>query len=702
MSPQKRKVAVLGSGMAAMSAVFELTQDPAFRDQYDVTVYQMGWRAGGKGASGRNPEYGNRIEEHGLHFWLGFYQNAFRLIRQCYAEANRPLTEAMATWSEALKPSNQMTLEENVDGKWYPWLIEFPANDLLPGDAGHLPSLWEVIGMVLRSLRSLLRDTPVPGKTQITHETFLAEVRTLTREVEVFAEGLFLTGGAVILEDAEKLVNAAFANSMHLDTRLHAAVGGILEQFLKWLWSEVEESIDQDTELRHLWIVMDLGISAILGMLADGVLTGGIKVIDQYDFREWLSKHGATDITVNSAIIKALYDLIFAENDTASAAVMLHGTLRLLFMYSGSIYWRMQSGMGDVIFAPLYEVLKQRGVKFKFFHRATNVGLAPDKKSVASITLAQQVTLKDGDYDPFITVKRMKCWPSHPNYDQIVEGRELQKQKIDLESYWSPWKDVGSVELHRGTDFDDVILGVSLASIPIVAAELVAALPKWKALVDNVKTTTTQASQLWCLPDIAGLGWSYWTEDRALVTSYAEPLDTWADMSHLLVHESWPDDQSPLQISYLCGGMKDPGIPPPSDTSFPARMRQAVYDNTVQFLKTQSQELIPQIVHQDGQIQYDLLADAKDGKGEERLQNQYFRANVEPSERYVLSVKGSTQYRFRSDDTDLSNLYAAGDWTKTGMNAGCIEAAVMSGLRAAAGLSGRPVVIIGENFGEAV
>jgi len=29
----------------------------------------------------------------------------------------------------------------------------------------------------------------------------------------------------------------------------------------------------------------------------------------------------------------------------------------------------MQAGMGDTIFGPMYEVMKKRGVKFKFFHQ---------------------------------------------------------------------------------------------------------------------------------------------------------------------------------------------------------------------------------------------------------------------------------------------------------------------------------------------
>src|ERR1700731_4128659 len=80
------EVAIIGGGCASIAAAFELTR-PRHKGAYHVTIYQLGWRLGGKGASGRGPA--GRIEEHGLHLWLGFYENAFRLLRECYAELGR-------------------------------------------------------------------------------------------------------------------------------------------------------------------------------------------------------------------------------------------------------------------------------------------------------------------------------------------------------------------------------------------------------------------------------------------------------------------------------------------------------------------------------------------------------------------------------------------------------------------------------------
>ena len=61
-STQKTKVAVLGGGVGSMVAAFELTSTPALREKYEVTIYQMGWRLGGKGASGRNRKAFNRMK----------------------------------------------------------------------------------------------------------------------------------------------------------------------------------------------------------------------------------------------------------------------------------------------------------------------------------------------------------------------------------------------------------------------------------------------------------------------------------------------------------------------------------------------------------------------------------------------------------------------------------------------------------------
>ena len=92
-------------------------------------------------------------------------------------------------------------------------------------------------------------------------------------------------------------------------------------------------------------------------------------------------------------------------------------------------------------------------------------------------------------------------------------------------------------------------------------------------------------------------------------------------------------------------------------------------------------------------FRWDLLIDRRPGvhAGEERVDAQYFRANVSDSERFVLSVPGSSQFRLGANDPgEFSNLYLAGDWTQCTINAGCMEAATISGMLCALALSGFP------------
>ena len=130
---QVQKIAVLGGGAGALTTVYELTNVPDWQSHYEITVYQMGWRLGGKGASGRNRNAANRIEEHGFHIWWGFYDNAFRTIQRCYSELKRPLDKPLATWNEAFKPIYYDVEFLRAEQSWIPHLGSRPMNDSTPG-----------------------------------------------------------------------------------------------------------------------------------------------------------------------------------------------------------------------------------------------------------------------------------------------------------------------------------------------------------------------------------------------------------------------------------------------------------------------------------------------------------------------------------------------------------------------------------------
>ena len=122
-SGERERIAVIGGGLGSLAAVFELTSDPALRARYDITVYQQGGRLGGKGASGRNRVRNDRIEEHGLHVFMGFYLNTFRLLRECYEDLASagvaPLRHRRV--EEAFTTPHDIVLMEQLEDGWRPW-----------------------------------------------------------------------------------------------------------------------------------------------------------------------------------------------------------------------------------------------------------------------------------------------------------------------------------------------------------------------------------------------------------------------------------------------------------------------------------------------------------------------------------------------------------------------------------------------------
>jgi hypothetical protein len=123
-----------------------------------------------------------------------------------------------------------------------------------------------------------------------------------------------------------------------------------------------------------------------------------------------------------------------------------------------------------------------------------------------------------------------------------------------------------------------------------------------------------------------------------------------------------------------------------------------VRKNAIEFLNRDIENLWPKAKKSGSEFRWDLLVDpngkTKDRKSatRARFDTQYWTANVNPSDRYVLSVPGSAGYRISPLDNTYDNLSIAGDWTDCSLNVGCVEAAVMSGRLAAHAISKWPAL----------
>jgi uncharacterized protein with NAD-binding domain and iron-sulfur cluster len=710
MSEAPIKVAIVGGGCAGVTTAFELTR-PIHRGKYEVTIYQLGWRLGGKGASGRGPA--DRIEEHGLHLWMGFYENAFGVMRECYAEARRdPKTCPLADWRDAFHPDPSVGVMDHApDGRWLPWLSPFPPLPGLPGDPGP-PAHWTVTDYLSRAV-TLLRTLfeAVQRRTGVVSDAAAAGPAPAAASPADVTDSM-----TRLLRYGELATLTALLESIRiLDTVVRALPnypGDVILQFHDAITTaarhQLESLIQKDDETRRLWEVAELVMATIRGIVRFRLATDprGFDAIDNYDCREWLQLNGASARALDSGFLRALYDLAFAYEDgdparpRIAAGQALRGAVRAFFTYRGSFFWKMQAGMGDVVFAPFYEVLARRGVRFEFFHRLEHVGLARAEAgaapSVERLEFDVQAEVQGGKaYQPLVDVRGLPCWPSAPDWRQLQGGAKLEKEGWQLESHWDR-RHARKRTLQVGRDFDLVVLGVGLAVLPHTCGELIARSPKWRALVEHCKTVPTQAFQLWLSEGMDALGAVGGPGEQVNISGFVEPFDTWADMRQLIPRETF---RAPVgAVAYFCNVLPDarPGDDVASPT-YPRARREEVRRNAVDFLNKDVHHLWPRAPRAPGQFRWELLVDPR-GPGkptrkpadERRFESQYWTANVNPTDRYSLSLPGTLRYRVSPLDDTFDNLTVAGDWTDCGFNEGCVEAAVMSGRLAAHAISQLP------------
>jgi uncharacterized protein with NAD-binding domain and iron-sulfur cluster len=532
---------------------------------------------GGKGASARDAD--GRILEHGLHVWPGYYDNAFRVVRDCYAELDRPRRDPhcpIRTWDEAFVPAPSIGVFEHIGDDTVAWLARFRTNDRLPGDA------------------------TAPGE----------DLGDLTRRL------------------------VGLAQDMVRSTRGRAA-------------ARVQTGVDLST-------------TVVRGIAVDGLLhgPGGFGRVDDEDFRAWLRRHGAQPATVDGGLVRGMYDLVFGYRDgdkaqpEFAAGLGAYLAIRMFLDYKGALFWKMTAGMGEVVFAPMHQLLRARGVDIRYFHRLDGLETDTTGTALTTIRLTQQA---EDVGDPLERLDGLPCFPARP---MVADVAEPPTEDHPVAGAGTP------VELRHGRDFDVAVLAVSLGALGAVAAPIVARHAEWRAMVRHVGTVGTQSAQLWLVPTEAELGWPH---PGATLAGLDATFDTCASMSHLLPGERWDVDAptAPKALAYLCSAVAERPEPP------------AVESAVGTFLRDWSPALWPDAapVDVDGPL----------------VRSWYARRNVDASDRYVQALPGSDRYRLRVDGAGVDHLVLAGDWTDCGLNAGCIEAAAISGIEAAAAVEGRPL-----------
>jgi uncharacterized protein with NAD-binding domain and iron-sulfur cluster len=723
----KRQIAIVGGGMAALATAFELTQRKDLLERFDITVYQMGWRLGGKGATGRDRK--GRVVEHGLHIWFGCYENAFRMLRTAYEEWKPLQHQKIKSRDEALKPQRDSAIGAgdslDIISLHWPCTPGEPGVDV--ADLSPLACFFQMLRVMQCFYEQLAKPANFAPRDLILDPGTVVLIQSTGINISKYTHGKladFGTETQVVSIPPENCL--ALARDWALQLKDNAAIVNEtqLRAFVAFLRNFAKKARDPKLVCspagRFLTQLIDVGTAAIIGVVVDMML-GGVTVddLDLMDFREWLAVCGAArDSIYGSPIVQALYDsmLEYCDGDrrcpSYGAGTAAQAVFRLYGTYRDSFAFEIQSGMGEVVVTPIYRVLKQRGVKFEFFMKLKRVELDSTKTSVVKIVFDRQVQLRDGSYDPTIAPGPcngyLECWPDEPLWDQICCGQQLAERCLDFESYWCPYC-VEEVPLRQGHEFDTVVLAIPLGAFKKLNAapgpcdELIEASKTFRMMTETATLVPSISVQVWCSVDTCGLGPPRLPSGAAgpvktVLSTGPDPLDIWADMSQVTKYEAWNPSAGPKSLQYLCGVIETDlfrALPDqahvPADAKALARIKAIKwFTNKAHYIWSKSSP--------GGYFNWNILFAPNTANGSDRIDAQVYRANVDPSSCCVATAAGSTQWRLATDASGFENLCLAGTWIDTGFNTECIEAAVISGMQAARAILGTSFAIPGEDF----
>lgn len=680
----RRRIAIIGGGLAGLSAAFELSRTASLRARYEVTVYQMGWRLGGKCASGR--DRAGRIIEHGLHVWFGFYENAFGMLREVYADFDAPSASPIRDMATAFAPHRLTLFGDEINGDHTYWPVRWPARAGEPGDGKALPSVWEAAVRMIELAGNIVRDWRA------------------RRSGDPSAGAARSPGTANAF--AEVLVLASNVGRLLADLATRTGMLGLLRRQLESVRRAASSKPD-DLETKVLEQLLDILLAFVKGVLTDFLINRlTIDDLDELDFREWLVLHGANEqLVARSDLIKSLYNTMFQyeEGDLRrpnyAAGTAIQVLVRIIATQKGAVFSLLQTGMGEAVIAPLYTVLTKRGVRFEFFSKAIGLKLDARLQGIAAVDIERQAVPHSGPYRPLVSLGGLLCWPEEPLWPQLANGDLLQRNGAAFESHWNPSPPVRIDRLKRGIHFDDVVLAVPLGAFKKLNGdaglcdELLVSNFELRAMVQSASLVPTLALQWWSHASSAELSG---TPERAALVAGVEPFDIWADMSPLLALEPSTSGRRVRSLHYLCGVLGTAlHTLPQSRFDVPRRAHTLAETAAARWLDRGARVIWPGLRGSP--------RSAKQLAGPQPARNGldgdvYIRANVSPTDCCVASPKGSTKWRLATDELPFENLYLAGSWIKTGLNTDCVESAVMSGRQAARAVSGEPITIVGEYF----
>ncbi|MEM9455783.1 MAG: NAD(P)-binding protein [Myxococcota bacterium] len=753
-SGRRRKVVVLGGGPSSCAAAFYLAKTGL----YDITMYTLGFRLGGKCAAGRNPEACYRIEEHGLHAFVGFYNNAMRTVREVYEQAELPLARGQAPWTvedlargdgpvaEAFVGTNAVGLmgrwrDEQGNFHWHYFPTTTEINDAVPGQMpdddgpqGFARALKITVERAIKHARILpwveaeARRSTQPAEDREPELPPLVE-RLLDSVEERFTPAARLEDWALFraLEQAltylQRLTYEQITRAIESNTVTIRGVLWLLKRLRRKAHALFAGKRNEEPDAWFEWSGLDVMLTVAVGLLTERVIH--FDQLDGIDLCRWLRVHGVSPGNDRSPVVLAVYDTLFANGssepvrpDDLAAGVGLRWLL-LLLDYQGFQAYEFRYSCPQTIFTPYYKALRRLGVKICFFHRVEQLQVERhgDERRLVGVRLRKQATVKGGPdaYDPFWmppisgNPEHLPPWADRPDYRQLEEGERLVEH--NLEDAWSRWPGVQDVELRRGKDFDLCICGLSLGAIPAVAGDLVerrssAYCEPWARMIHGIETCQTISMQLWMKRPEDQLYTPPHRPDRpeipphrGLLTEFVAPEPSFGNLTHLVEREGWSDDPKiatvPRFLAYHTGALTS-GHPlhghPFDEHDYPARVQADWRRRAKNWLARNYRDFYDRAPTNWVTFCEQMVA-PDHVQGEDRFSWQFFNVGMQPWDLYVLSQPGRMGLRLGQSESWVRGLFLCGDWTRTDINAGCVEAATQSGMLCARVISNSPQYI---------
>lgn len=642
--PERTRVAILGGGMAGVATAWELVDGPD-GDRYEITIYQRDWRLGGKCASGRSiePRLGHRIEEHGIHVLPGFYENVFHLLKRVYDDVHERSAESskILDWKDALKPSDTVAMADRQEAGPRPWKIRFPRNR---GRIGGPPRRASPSRLYRRG-RARYRGF----RNALLERVGSSLVPIRGRDAGSFLLELLL---ALLLDTILSRIGPALWLASHIVRHLERRLDLDLRRTFA-----IADGQRHLLDVRRLWIATWFAGTNLLGMSREGLVVPprDFLRLDDEDYMDWLARHSVVpvpngDPELRPPPVQALYDLAFSHEHTLAAGTTLWVILHMGLDYKGSFVYEMNGGMGDVVFAPIYLALERRpNVTFQWYHEVEKVVANECGDAVETIRIREHFRHAGSPLHEFdVGNRRLLCWPN---------ARSMIAEPVDAVRV-----------LRAGEDFDVAVLAISHGALSSLCPTLCSANDRFRRMAEGLSSIPTQSLQLWLNTSLEELGWRL---GSTMLISLAHPFNSWTDMAHLLDRECWPPETVET-IAYFSDELRID----PSDARDPDSI---VGENAIRFVTGPLRRVWPD-------FDWKHLHDPDDAAGPARLDAQYLRANVDASDRYVLCARGTTRHRLAAGDSGFANLALAGDWIRSELNAGCVEAAAIGGREAAAAI----------------